>query len=47
MLEWFDRVGYEADIAANAARFGIRPTSFAEWAGSTDWSVTQTPAAVA
>jgi len=33
MLEWFDRVGYDADIAATAQRFGIRPTTFREWAG--------------
>ena len=45
MLEWFDRVGYEADIAANAARFGIEPTGFAEWAGATDWSPTEMAAA--
>lgn len=39
MLEWFDRVGYNADIAANAARFGIKPTGFAEWAAGVDWNV--------
>ena len=32
MLEWFDAVGYNADIEANAKEFGIRPTPFAEWA---------------
>ena len=31
MLEWFDAVGYDADIAGNAQAFGIRPTPFAEW----------------
>jgi len=41
MLEWFDRVGYEADIAANAARFGFEPTDFAQWAEAADWSVTE------
>ena len=34
MLEWFDRVGYDVDIRANAEEFGIRPTSLAEWAAS-------------
>lgn len=32
MLEWFDRVGYSADIAGNEKRFGIRPTRLEEWA---------------
>jgi len=31
MLEWFDRVGYEAPIDANSRESGIRPTSLAEW----------------
>lgn len=31
MLEWFDAVGYDVDIAATAKRFGVRPTSFKEW----------------
>ncbi len=35
MLEWFDRIGYNADIAGNAKRYGIRPTRFAEWAERT------------
>ena len=38
MLEWFDRVGYNVDIAANAKEFGIRPTRFAEWAARQSWS---------
>ena len=38
MLEWFDRVGFDADIATNAERFGIRPTSFVNWASTADWS---------
>jgi len=43
MLEWFDAKGYEADIAGNAEKYGIRPTSYREWLVSlTDW-----PAAVA
>jgi uncharacterized protein YbjT (DUF2867 family) len=37
MLEWFDRVGYDADIAANAAESGIRPTTFSEWASRQKW----------
>jgi uncharacterized protein YbjT (DUF2867 family) len=45
MLEWFDRVGYEADIAANAARFGIEPTGFAKWAETVDWSPAKAAAA--
>jgi uncharacterized protein YbjT (DUF2867 family) len=39
MFEWFDRVGYDADTGANAARFGIAPTGFAEWAAAADWSI--------
>ena len=31
MLEWFERVGYEAPIDANARESGIRPTTLAEW----------------
>ncbi len=38
MLEWFDRVGYNADIAGNAQEFGIAPTSLKEWAAAADWS---------
>lgn len=34
MLEWFERVGYSADIAANASEFGIAPTTFAHWAAT-------------
>jgi len=29
MLEWFDRVGYDADIPGNAKRYGIKPTTLA------------------
>jgi len=32
MLEWFDSTGYDVDIAANAREYGIRPTTFEEWA---------------
>lgn len=38
MLEWFDRVGYDADIAGNKKKYGIEPTPFAAWAGQVDWS---------
>jgi uncharacterized protein YbjT (DUF2867 family) len=38
ILEWFDRVGYDADIAANARESGIRPTKFADWAPRQRWS---------
>ena len=37
MLEWFDRVGYNVDIAGNAKKFGIKPTPFKEWAGKQNW----------
>ena len=37
MLEWFDRVGYDADIEANARESGIRPTRLAEWAATVSW----------
>jgi uncharacterized protein YbjT (DUF2867 family) len=37
MLEWFDRVGYDADIDANARESGIRPTRLAEWAATVSW----------
>lgn len=32
MLEWFERVGYDADIAGNAREYGVKPTSLSEWA---------------
>jgi uncharacterized protein YbjT (DUF2867 family) len=32
MLEWFDRVGYDADIDGMAREFGITPTRLEEWA---------------
>jgi uncharacterized protein YbjT (DUF2867 family) len=37
MLEWFDRVGYDADIAATSRESGIRPTTFPEWAARAAW----------
>jgi uncharacterized protein YbjT (DUF2867 family) len=38
MLEWFDDVGYEADIGGNATAYGIPPTSFRDWARAQRWS---------
>ncbi len=38
MLEWFDAEGYSADIAGNAANYGIAPTSFKAWASEANWS---------
>jgi uncharacterized protein YbjT (DUF2867 family) len=32
MLEWFERVGYDVDIAGLEREFGIHPTKFAAWA---------------
>jgi uncharacterized protein YbjT (DUF2867 family) len=32
MLEWFDRVGYNADIEGLEHEFGIQPTKLADWA---------------
>ncbi|WP_242343385.1 NmrA/HSCARG family protein [Anaeromyxobacter terrae] len=32
MLEWFERVGYSADIPSLEARWGIRPMTLREWA---------------
>ncbi len=34
MLEWFERVGYNVDIAGLAREFGIRPTSLDAWAAN-------------
>ncbi|WEX86561.1 NmrA/HSCARG family protein [Sinorhizobium garamanticum] len=40
MFEWFDRVGYDADIAALRRDFPeVRWHSFADWAHEFDWSV--------
>jgi len=38
MLEWFDRVGYNVDISMLAKDYGIRLTTFAEWAGKANWT---------
>ena len=37
MLEWFDRVGYDADIPARSRESGIAPTSFPDWARRAAW----------
>jgi uncharacterized protein YbjT (DUF2867 family) len=34
MLEWFDRVGYNADIEGLEREFGFKPATLADWAGS-------------
>ncbi|TIO75318.1 MAG: NmrA/HSCARG family protein [Mesorhizobium sp.] len=40
MFEWFDRVGYDVDIAALRRDFPeVRWHSFADWAKAFDWSV--------
>jgi uncharacterized protein YbjT (DUF2867 family) len=38
MLEWFDAVGYDADIRGLEKEFRIRPASFREWASAQQWS---------
>lgn len=37
MLEWFDRVGYNADIEGVAAELGVQPQSFEDWAAAANW----------
>jgi len=32
MLEWFDRVGYDADIHGLFHEFGVRALTLGEWA---------------
>lgn len=39
MLEWFDRVGYDADIAKESAESGVRPTTFSEWSAKQNWAL--------
>jgi uncharacterized protein YbjT (DUF2867 family) len=34
MLEWFERVGYDADVDGLARESGIKPMRLEEWAGS-------------
>jgi len=37
MLEWFDRVGYNADIEGRSKESGIKPTRLAAWANKVNW----------
>jgi uncharacterized protein YbjT (DUF2867 family) len=39
MLEWFERVGYNADIPALEREFGVKSTGFTAWAKA--WAATQ------
>lgn len=34
MLDWFERVGYSADIASLEKTWGVRPLTFKEWVAS-------------
>jgi uncharacterized protein YbjT (DUF2867 family) len=42
MLQWFDRVGYHADVAGNVHEFGVQPTRFDVWASSQNWTAART-----
>jgi uncharacterized protein YbjT (DUF2867 family) len=46
MYEWFDAVGYNADIVANAREFAIQPTRFRDWARQVSWTVDSQPSTV-
>jgi hypothetical protein len=37
MLEWFERVGYEADIKGLQKKYRIPATPLAEWAKTVAW----------
>lgn len=37
MLEWFDAVGYDADVSVLEAQYGVRPTRLREWAKQQNW----------
>jgi len=39
MDDWFDRVGYSADIDGIRSKYGIQPLRFEEWAEKVKWSV--------
>ena len=48
MFEWFDRVGYDVDIAALRRDFSeVRWHSFSDWAREFDWSVLERTSSVA
>lgn len=34
MFEWFDSTGYNADPASQERKYGVKPTSFKEWAAT-------------
>jgi uncharacterized protein YbjT (DUF2867 family) len=38
MLEWFDRVGYNADIPALEQQYGLKLAKLAEWAARAKWA---------
>jgi hypothetical protein len=38
MLEWFDRVGYHADINGRADEAHVKPLTFSKWADGANWS---------
>ncbi len=37
MFEWFDNVGYNAEIGAQEQKYGIKPTAFNEWVRTQSW----------
>jgi len=37
MFEWFDRVGYDVDIAAVADTYGVKCRTLSEWAKKVNW----------
>jgi uncharacterized protein YbjT (DUF2867 family) len=37
MFEWFDALGYSADIPGNAESYGLQPTQFSDWAAQLAW----------
>jgi uncharacterized protein YbjT (DUF2867 family) len=37
MLEWFDSVGYDADIEGRASELGVQPQSLEDWAATSNW----------
>jgi uncharacterized protein YbjT (DUF2867 family) len=41
MLEWFNRVGWDVDIAALEKRYGIGVAKLDDWARKIDWAVTR------
>jgi hypothetical protein len=48
MFEWFDRIGYDADIVALPRDFPeVRWHSFSDWALEFDWSVLARTSSVA